>query len=172
MSITLLFMECLSILICHINMKRILLLSLLLFLFLCSTAHAQYNLYDHYWDEFLEAGKDTYYDDLHAQDSDWERWRDEGFDSTSTRTNSNEYSWLTKRWVSSSGSCLIKGNISYKTGEKIYHIPGWKDYDDTKINTSYGERWFCTEWEAYQAGWRAPYYAGRPSYYPTPSGGW
>ena len=77
-------------------------------------------------------------------------------------------SWLTKRWVDAYGNCLIKGNISYKSGDKIYHIPGWKDYAATKINTSYGERWFCTEWEAYKAGWRAPYYANRPKVYPNP----
>ena len=78
--------------------------------------------------------------------------------------------WLTKRWADAYGNCLIKGNISYKSGDKIYHIPGWKDYNATKINTDYGERWFCTEWEAYQAGWRAPKYANRPKTYPNPYG--
>lgn len=81
-----------------------------------------------------------------------------------------DYSWLTKRWVDKYGNCIIKGNISYKSGDKIYHIPGWKDYNATKINTEYGERWFCTEWEAYKAGWRAPYYANRPKVYPNPYG--
>ena len=81
-----------------------------------------------------------------------------------------DYSWLTKRWVDAYGNCIIKGNISYKSGDKIYHIPGWKDYNATKINTEYGERWFCTEWEAYQAGWRAPKYANRPKVYPNPYG--
>ena len=77
----------------------------------------------------------------------------------------NEYPWLFVNW-SEDGRCLIKGNISYTTGEKIYHIPGWKDYATTIIDTDYGEQWFCTEWDAYKAGWRAPYYSGRPSYYP------
>ena len=93
----------------------------------------------------------------------------EGYD-VSTVQVAQDYSWLTKRWVDAYGNCLIKGNISYKSGDKIYHIPGWKDYKATKINTSYGERWFCTEWEAYQAGWRAPYYANRPKVYPNPYG--
>ena len=50
--------------------------------------------------------------------------------------------------------CLIKGNINSK-GKKIYHIPGSSSYGATKINVSQGERWFCSEGEARQAGWRA-----------------
>ncbi|MDO4979032.1 MAG: thermonuclease family protein [Candidatus Saccharibacteria bacterium] len=49
--------------------------------------------------------------------------------------------------------CKIKGNINNK-GKKIYHVPGQKYYDSTKINTSSGERWFCTENEAVAAGWQ------------------
>lgn len=52
-----------------------------------------------------------------------------------------------------SGECRIKGNIS-ATGERIYHVPGGEYYDRTQINTSKGERWFCTEGEARAAGWR------------------
>ncbi|MGW1809240.1 sunset domain-containing protein [Streptomyces sp. NPDC002078] len=48
----------------------------------------------------------------------------------------------------------IKGNISYSTGEKIYHVPGDRFYDRTQIDTAAGERMFCTEEEAQQAGWR------------------
>lgn len=51
-------------------------------------------------------------------------------------------------------SCYIKGNIS-SSGEKIYHIPGQRNYNDTIIEESKGERWFCTESEAVAAGWRA-----------------
>ncbi|WP_346773966.1 thermonuclease family protein [Brevibacillus sp. SYP-B805] len=43
---------------------------------------------------------------------------------------------------------LIKGNINAK-GEKIYHLPGSRDYDKTKP-----ERWFATEEEARAAGFR------------------
>jgi hypothetical protein len=53
-----------------------------------------------------------------------------------------------------SPSCRIKGNISIDTGERIYHVPGQTYYNDTRINHSYGERWFCTEAEARAAGWR------------------
>lgn len=51
------------------------------------------------------------------------------------------------------GQCLIKGNIS-SSGEKIYHIPGCSSYKDTVINEEKGERWFCTEKKATDAGWR------------------
>lgn len=50
-------------------------------------------------------------------------------------------------------SCKIKGNIS-STREKIYHVPGQRFYTVTKIDTSKGERWFCTEKQARNAGWR------------------
>lgn len=50
--------------------------------------------------------------------------------------------------------CVIKGNISFSTGEKIYHMPGQEYYDKTAIDESKGERWFCTEEEAQKAGWR------------------
>ena len=50
--------------------------------------------------------------------------------------------------------CLIKGNISTSTGERIYHVPGGQYYDRTKIDEGKGERWFCSEEEAVAAGWR------------------
>lgn len=55
---------------------------------------------------------------------------------------------------SSSEACDIKGNISSK-GERIYHVLGQEHYGRTKIFTSKGERWFCSEAEARAAGWRA-----------------
>lgn len=50
--------------------------------------------------------------------------------------------------------CTIKGNINIDTGERIYHVPGQRTYDATRISPSYGERWFCSKAEARQAGWR------------------
>jgi hypothetical protein len=50
--------------------------------------------------------------------------------------------------------CAIKGNINLKTGERVYHVPGQKHYDDVTIETETGERWFCTEDEAAANGWR------------------
>jgi micrococcal nuclease len=49
--------------------------------------------------------------------------------------------------------CLIKGNINAE-GEKIYHVPGGKYYEQTVIDPEKGERWFCSEAEAVAAGWR------------------
>jgi hypothetical protein len=51
-------------------------------------------------------------------------------------------------------SCNIKGNISTKTREKIYHVLGCPNYGQTVIDTTAGERMFCTEKEATAAGWR------------------
>lgn len=49
--------------------------------------------------------------------------------------------------------CDIKGNIS-KKGERIYHVPGQRWYDETVISPEKGEFWFCTEAEARANGWR------------------
>lgn len=51
------------------------------------------------------------------------------------------------------GDCAIKGNISSK-GERIYHVSGGRWYEQTRIDQSKGERWFCSEDEAQSAGWR------------------
>ena len=65
-----------------------------------------------------------------------------------------------RRWAEAGskapGGCAIKGNISRK-GERIYHTP-WGDrfYERTRIDEGRGERWFCSEKEAADAGFRAP----------------
>ena len=51
------------------------------------------------------------------------------------------------------GECRIKGNVS-RSGTRIYHVPGGASYAKTRIDTSKGERWFCSEAEARGAGWR------------------
>ncbi|MGJ8621115.1 MAG: sunset domain-containing protein [Methylophilaceae bacterium] len=51
-------------------------------------------------------------------------------------------------------SCDIKGNVSYYSGERIYHVRGQEDYSGTRIDWMNGERWFCTQEEAQAAGWR------------------
>lgn len=51
------------------------------------------------------------------------------------------------------GECLIKGNVS-TAGDKIFHLPGCGSYEKTVINEAAGERWFCNEQEAIDAGWR------------------
>lgn len=50
--------------------------------------------------------------------------------------------------------CAIKGNVS-SSGTCIYHRPGQRDYDVTRISAHKGERWFCSAVAAEAAGWRA-----------------
>ena len=49
--------------------------------------------------------------------------------------------------------CNIKGNINSE-GEKIYHLPNCQSYFQTKIDENRGEKWFCSEGEALDAGWK------------------
>jgi len=51
-------------------------------------------------------------------------------------------------------NCLIKGNISFTSKEKIFHSPGCDSYKKTIINQNEGEKWFCSEDDAIKAGWR------------------
>ena len=68
---------------------------------------------------------------------------------------------LTQTPSPTSGACdfsgtdepVIKGNINHRTGKKIYHVPGGYYYDNTVIDEAAGERWFCTEADAVDAGW-------------------
>ena len=53
----------------------------------------------------------------------------------------------------SRNGCPIKGNIS-RSGQKIYHQSGDRDYGSTWIDTRKGERWFCTVREAQGNGWK------------------
>jgi hypothetical protein len=50
--------------------------------------------------------------------------------------------------------CNIKGNIAFDTGERIYHLPGQEFYWETSVNWLFGERYFCSEKAAHEAGWR------------------
>lgn len=50
-------------------------------------------------------------------------------------------------------SCDIKGNINDR-GDRIYRLPGDEYYADTHVDESRGERWFCSSWDAWWAGWR------------------
>jgi endonuclease YncB( thermonuclease family) len=55
--------------------------------------------------------------------------------------------------VPDNGDCKIKGNIS-RNGARIYHAPGGRWYSRTKIDQTKGERYFCSNAEAVEAGWR------------------
>jgi hypothetical protein len=48
---------------------------------------------------------------------------------------------------------MIKGNVSRK-GERIYHMPGDRDYDRVQMDKGSGKRWFCSEEQAVASGWR------------------
>ncbi len=48
--------------------------------------------------------------------------------------------------------CAIKGNISDQG--YIYHLPWSPWYAKVRVDTGRGERWFCSEAEAIDAGWR------------------
>ena len=57
--------------------------------------------------------------------------------------------------------CLnIIGNVN--NGKRIYHCPGWRDYNKINLNTAEGDRIFCTEAEARAAGFREPEYSHGP----------
>jgi hypothetical protein len=64
--------------------------------------------------------------------------------------------WKTAEQYSPKG-CPIKGNIA-RHGERIYHAPWSPWYRKTSVDERKGERWFCSEREALDAGWRAPYW--------------
>lgn len=49
--------------------------------------------------------------------------------------------------------CLIKGNNREGHDTKIYKFPGCKSYNTTKVDLDLGDRWFCSEEEAIEAGY-------------------
>ena len=56
------------------------------------------------------------------------------------------------RTTSTDPDCLIKANINH--GEKFYFTPNCRNYQQVIIDEAFGDRWFCTEDEARQAGFR------------------
>jgi endonuclease YncB( thermonuclease family) len=90
----------------------------------------------------------------------WEWRRNERAEATSPAApspprNSTDGARPASTQAAPSAGCRIKGNIN-SSDERIYHVPGSASYDDTRIDQSRGERWFCSEQEARSAGWRAP----------------
>lgn len=84
------------------------------------------------------SAKDTYYDTLKSAASHAKR-NNLGIFSPQCRSVSAE-----------DPSCAIKGNIRGIT--KTYHLPDCKNYAQTIIDTSFGDRWICSEEEATKAG--------------------
>jgi len=101
-----------------------------------------------YQDQFVKAQQE-------ARESKRGLWnscpaQDQSATSIVTPVQTDNSTWQENN---SNDSCLIKGNIS-SSGEKIYHLPGCGSYEKTKIDEARGEKWFCTESEALNAGWR------------------
>jgi endonuclease YncB( thermonuclease family) len=48
--------------------------------------------------------------------------------------------------------CAIKGNVT--RNERIYHMPWSPWYAKIRMDSGHGKRWFCSEDEAINAGWR------------------
>lgn len=46
----------------------------------------------------------------------------------------------------------VKGNIDAR-GRKLYHLPGMANYNQVVITESKGEKVFCSEQDAINAGW-------------------
>lgn len=52
-----------------------------------------------------------------------------------------------------SANCRIKGDVSLRTGKRVFYVPGQRDYLRVGIDKNNGDRWFCSETEAMAAGW-------------------
>lgn len=50
--------------------------------------------------------------------------------------------------------CNIKGNIDKGTGEKFYHLPSCRHYNQIVLDLDIGEGFFCSEKEAQNAGFK------------------
>lgn len=59
----------------------------------------------------------------------------------------------TQRTNLKNSSCIIKANIT-ENNAPTYHLPNCKAYNLTKVQLHHGDRWFCTEKEAREAGFR------------------
>jgi phosphatidylserine/phosphatidylglycerophosphate/cardiolipin synthase-like enzyme len=72
-------------------------------------------------------------------------------------SNPDQLPDLPKYWVvdKKEGNGLIKGNVN-REGKKYYFFPTDKYYPNTKINPEHGEKWFCSPFEANEAGWTRP----------------
>ncbi|HRO49597.1 MAG TPA: thermonuclease family protein [Hyphomicrobium sp.] len=64
--------------------------------------------------------------------------------------------WREKRWAEAKekapDGCPIKGRI--RSGARTYFLPWSSSYDSVRLSRARGERWFCSESEAEEAGWR------------------
>ena len=52
------------------------------------------------------------------------------------------------------GPASLPTIIPFMPFKSIYHVPGGALYAKMRIDTAKGERWFCSEAEAWAAGWQ------------------
>lgn len=84
------------------------------------------------------SSKDEYYETLKSAQS------------VAKRNNLGIFSLACRQQTSDDPSCTIKGNI--RNGIKTYHLPECKHYSLTIVDTSFGDRWLCSEKDATRAG--------------------
>ena len=95
---------------------------------------------------------DAYVDfQLEAKESKKGLWRSEFIPPSEWRAGSR-LTWKRPVYVEAPEDCVVKGNIN-SIGQYTYHVPGGHWYDRVKIDSARGERWFCSEEEAEEAGW-------------------
>ena len=83
----------------------------------------------------------------------WATCPPRGSTDTSTSSSVPPATPAPSTFTSANSSCNIKGNIN-SSGEKIYHMEGCGSYSKTVIDESKGEKMFCSETEALNAGFR------------------
>lgn len=106
--------------------------------------------YREYSTRYIGAEKDAHANDRGIWRSDFERpheYRKRIRAQNEARAKQNQAKPI-------KAGCDIKGNISSGSGNRIFHVRGQRDYERVSIKVNKGERWFCTEEEAWSAGWR------------------
>ena len=53
-----------------------------------------------------------------------------------------------------SPNCTIKGNIDKSSGDHFYHLPSCRHYNQIVMDLDIGEKFFCSEKEAQNAGFK------------------
>lgn len=93
--------------------------------------------------------------EVRARDARRGVWRRDGrglTDPAEFRATSRVADHVSRSSDTPPAGCEIKGNVS--ANGRIYHRPGQRDYDHTRIDVTRGERWFCSDAQALAAGWR------------------
>ena len=95
--------------------------------------------------DFIKAEKE-------AREQERGLWNKSTCNGDTTSSNPATSTTQTSTQTGTTGSCTIKGNIS--SSGKIYHMISCGSYAKTVIDETKGEKMFCSEKEALDAGWR------------------